>query len=162
MRQQPVDRASSLSNLDSSRGRYGLRRACRHVHIYGLRHVCRHTSLLSQQAHVTSRPHERRLFSEIGIQGPPLKWVFEMAYHCAVKPSLNVRWAGAERRRQGWGHPIGPAHAAQGLPCGPRSPPARSGCKSLFSVGGEATKFHIAGSLTIPKPGIKRLSLWEP
>ena len=94
---------------------------------------------------MTSRPHERRLFSEIGIQGPPLKWVFEMAYHCAVKPSLNVRWAGAERRRQGWGHPIRPAHAAQGLPCGPRSPPpsiiaARSGCEGLCSDGGEATK----------------------
>ena len=38
---------------------------------------------------------------------------------------------------------------------------ARTGCKGLFSEGGDVIKLHIEGSLTIPKPGIKRVYLWE-
>ena len=34
---------------------------------------------------------------------------------------------------------------------------ARSGCKGLFSEDGEVMKLHIEGSLTTPKPGIKRV-----
>ena len=41
-----------------------------------------------------------------------------------------------------------------------RDPPSPDPA-GLFSEGGEVMKLRIIGSITIPKPGIKRVELWE-
>ena len=68
-----------------------------------------------------------------------------------------VGWGGAQKAGLGPSALRTPLKAYRAAPAAPPPDPA-----GLFSDDGEVTKFRIEGSLTIPKPGMKRVYLWEP